>query len=96
MSLKLAVFTLPTCAPCKSLKPVMHELVQELDIDVDRVDITTPEGKAHAEKYNINSYPTMFVIKDDTIIDVLKGFKTDGTHEEKKEALKSMLNRYFK
>ncbi len=58
----LQVFTSPTCAPCKAMKPLLSNLgipVKEVDIEAD---------PASAARHRIRSVPTLKVYEDDCLI----------------------------
>jgi thioredoxin 1 len=48
------------CIPCKAMQPIMKEVAQEYQGQVNVVfyDVWTPQGKIDAMKYNIRVIPT--------------------------------------
>ena len=71
------------CGPCKMLAPVIDELAGEYDgkWKIGKCDIdSSPET---AEKYGIQSIPTLFFVKDGKIVDKLQGFQSKEKIVEK-------------
>jgi hypothetical protein len=77
-----------------TLSPIMKQLKEELNLNVKKIDVTTEKGKIHAAKYTVTAHPTMFVIKDDIIIDIIIGIDTSSPVEIVKENLKQRLLSY--
>ena len=70
MSEKLQVlyFSAPWCGPCKMFKPAFEDVVKSFDneIDVHKIDIDS--DKNTPAQYNINSIPTIVMVKDGAIL----------------------------
>jgi len=70
MSEKLQVlyFSAPWCGPCKMFKPAFEDVVKsfEEEIDVHKIDIDS--DKNTPAQYNINSIPTIVMVKDGAIL----------------------------
>ena len=47
-----------SCVPCKMMTPVLEELTQELEGQVEIVFIDVKENRAEAQKYRIRVIPT--------------------------------------
>lgn len=69
-------FTAPWCGPCRSFKPVVHEVISE-GYDIEEINVD--EETELATKYGIMSVPTLLVLDVDeqknteTVLDVLYG-----------------------
>ncbi len=52
------------CAPCKMIAPMINELAAEYNgkVKVGKVNIDNESGLA--ERYNVNSIPTLLIIKN--------------------------------
>jgi cytochrome c-type biogenesis protein len=60
-------FTSHECPVCKRMRPVLDKLVAactELDTRIVRVDVSTPSGRALADRHGVRGTPT-FVLLDD-------------------------------
>lgn len=73
------------CGPCKMLAPVIDELAKEYEgkWKIGKVDVDS--AVKVAEKYGIQSIPTLMFIKDGEVVDTAMGFQS-------KEALKAKLD----
>ena len=64
----IAMFSAHWCGPCHKLKPIIKQLCLEYpNINVVYVDID--KFGYVADKYNIESLPTLVLIKDDKMLD---------------------------
>jgi len=72
------VFSSPTCEPCKHMKPVFLELMEDyLQYKWTFVDINKdPEG--YAKYYNVTNIPSAVIVKDDVIVGTHKGTHAMG------------------
>lgn len=61
------------CGPCKMIAPILEELEAEMD-DIKFVKIDVDESPEVANKYQIQSIPTLKVFKDGKDVDVVVGF----------------------
>jgi thioredoxin 1 len=52
------------CGPCKAMKPVVHELANELQGRLRVVEVNVDENRDLASQYNIRSIPCFVVLKD--------------------------------
>ena len=62
------------CGPCKMFAPVLHKLAEE-NPDVTFGKINVDEEPALAQSFQIQSIPTVVIIKDGTIKEVLVGLR---------------------
>lgn len=61
--MRLIRFTAEWCGPCKKLKPIMDKIQQEHpDLQVDVVDIDTPDGRMAAAGFNVSGVPTLIKV----------------------------------
>ena len=58
--MNLKIFTTPTCVKCKAIK----RYLEGVDVEVEYVDATTPEGKKLASEAGVMSAPTILVFDD--------------------------------
>jgi thiol-disulfide isomerase/thioredoxin len=93
-NINFVIFTQPTCGPCMKLSPIMKELKEELNLNVEKIDVSTEKGRNHGLKYGVTGHPTMFVVKDDIIIDTIIGVDMASPVEVVKENLKQRLLSY--
>ena len=62
------------CGPCRMLAPVLEELDKDASFDVKIVKVDVDEAPEIAEKYGVQSIPTLLVIKDGRIVNQALGF----------------------
>lgn len=63
------------CGPCKSLSSVIDEISAEhSEIKVCKINID--EEQELAERFNIMSVPTIFIVKDGKVVNQSVGLKT--------------------
>lgn len=62
------------CGPCKMLAPVLEDIAQNLDDQVVIAKVNVDEERELAESYKIMSIPTMYIFKDNKVVDRLIGF----------------------
>ena len=60
------------CGPCRMLAPELEKLVNNGVISVGKVDVD--ENEAIAEKYNVQSIPTLLLFKGGKLVDTMVGF----------------------
>ena len=75
-------FSSPWCGPCRSFKPVMESLQNEMSITFVDVD-SSPQT---AQQYNVRSVPTTVVLDNGMEIGRIIGART-------KDEIRSLYNR---
>lgn len=63
--MKVLYFTSPTCAPCKSLKPVAQEVSLKTGIPIEYIDIS--QNMEAIKSFNITGVPTLIGINSGQI-----------------------------
>ena len=58
---KVMYFSTTTCGPCKSLKPIVQEVANEVGANVEYIDAST---SPLTETFNVRAVPTLIVIKN--------------------------------
>ncbi len=76
------------CGPCKMIAPVLEELAEEFEGQLNIVKINADEEADVLAKYGVRGLPTMMVFKDGENIDV-----TVGAHPY--SAIKAMLQKHL-
>lgn len=61
------------CGPCRSLTPVLHDIVAELEGAVRLVTIDTDQEMVLARQYQIRSLPTVKLFKGGRVVDEFMG-----------------------
>jgi thiol-disulfide isomerase/thioredoxin len=92
---RLVLFYSEGCQPCREARPVVKELANELGIGLEEVCVDTPEGTMQADKYDVRSWPTFFIIKDGQIADIGHGYDLSSSPEQNKEYMLRGIRRYF-
>ena len=76
----------PWCIPCRQLKPIFYEVIQEID-DIKFVEVDVDTCPDVASSYKVRGIPTVIVTDDDDNILAMKtGMMT-------KEQLKDLILR---
>lgn len=67
----IVYFYSPRCKACKRMEPTIEKISK--DIKVYRVNVNTEEGERLAKEFGILGTPTIFVVKEGRIWDVIIG-----------------------
>lgn len=63
------------CGPCKMLAPVLEELAEDLEGKAKVVKVNVDKENALAAKYQVQSIPSLKLMKDGKVIDETMGFQ---------------------
>ena len=69
--LRIDYFTASWCGPCKTFKPVMLKVTDEMGVDLSIWDVDINPEKSSG--YQVMSVPTSIIWKDDVIVDTIVG-----------------------
>ena len=64
------------CPPCRAMAPILHDLAEKLDKDVDVVKVDTEASQDNARlagEYQVRSIPNMNIFKDGKVVDQIIG-----------------------
>ncbi|MDO4622286.1 MAG: thioredoxin [Eubacteriales bacterium] len=67
-------FSAEWCGPCKMLAPIFHELSEEMT-DVAFYNIDSDENMELAQKYGIQSIPSLLIMKNGEVVANSLGFQ---------------------
>lgn len=67
-------FWAPWCGPCRMQSPVIDELSEELDGQVEFYKMNVDDEQKTAGQFGIMSIPTLLVKKDGQVVEKLVGF----------------------
>lgn len=67
------------CGPCKTVSPILEELSQEYSDKANFVKINVDKNKDVAQKYNIQSIPTIALFKNGKIVNEKSGINNKNT-----------------
>lgn len=71
----VADFFAKWCKPCKMLSPILEEISDEMKEDVQFIKIDIDDCPDLSQLFNINTIPTVMIIKDGKIEDRIVGFR---------------------
>lgn len=71
----LVDFWAPWCGPCKMIAPVLEELDQELGDKLKIVKVNVDENPEVASEYGVMSIPTLFLFKENEVVEKWVGFQ---------------------
>lgn len=77
-NIRIVVFTIPNCAPCNQIKPILKELSETVEVE----SINAMDNKELSIQYGIRKAPTVIILKDGVEINRFTGFKTKDEIEE--------------
>lgn len=69
------------CGPCRMLAPIIEELAEERD-DIKVCKVNVDEEAELAEKFDIESIPTLVLIKNGKIVSRSLGYRPKSNIEE--------------
>jgi thioredoxin 1 len=85
----LVDFWAPWCGPCRMVEPILEKLAPEIARQMRVVKINVDENPVTAQRYKVQSIPTMMVIKNGQIADRWAGALPEA-------ALRSRLTPFLK
>jgi thioredoxin len=71
----LVTFTADWCPPCRTLKPILREIEDELDGRVRVVTLDTDANPDAARDYGVLSLPTLALFRDGELIQAVIGLR---------------------
>lgn len=78
---EVVIFTSPSCAPCKQMKPVLESLAQERGFPVRQIEMSIG-NQAMFVKYGVRTVPTVVCQDGEEEIGRFTGGKTPAALEE--------------
>ena len=72
-------FWAPWCGPCRMVEPIVEKLAHELSGRLRVVKVNVDQNPIIAQRYGIQSIPTMMVVKNGQIADRWLGALPEGT-----------------
>ena len=74
----LVDFWAPWCGPCRMVAPIVDELAEEYDGQVEFRKLNTDDNPRTAAKYGIRSIPALLVFKNGEKVGEIIGFRPKG------------------
>jgi thioredoxin 1 len=75
----LVDFWAPWCGPCRMVEPILEKLAHEMAGRLRVVKVNVDQNPLTAQRYGIQSIPTMMVVKNGQIVDQWMGALPEGT-----------------
>lgn len=72
--LVLLHFTATWCGPCRSLKPILDQVVQ--DTGIERVTVDIDQHQDVPEQYQVMSVPTLVLLRDGEKVSDMVGLRS--------------------
>ncbi|KAH7557239.1 hypothetical protein JRO89_XS11G0082300 [Xanthoceras sorbifolium] len=82
------LYTAPTCGPCRTLKPILGQVIEEFDQNVHFVEIDIEEDPEIAEAAGIMGTPCVQFFKNKEMLRIVSGVKMKKEYKEFIEANK--------
>ena len=79
---RVVLFYSEGCGPCQKLTPILERVTKDLHIQLEKVLVDDLSGEKHAMQYNIMGWPTVFYIKNNTVVEYATGADMSKTDEE--------------
>lgn len=73
--LTLVDFWADWCGPCHMLEPVLEELEEDFDGQVEFASLDVEEQQNLAQEYNVMSIPTLILFKEGVAKEKITGYK---------------------
>lgn len=70
------------CGPCRMLSPILEDLNEELNKEIDMYKLNIDESLDIAKQYNVLSVPTMIIFKDGEEVERLVGLRQKSQIKE--------------
>lgn len=75
MTKKVIVFTAPTCAPCKVLKPALEGLAKERGFELEKIELSAATA-ATFKQHRVSGVPVVMLQEDGQEVDRFQGGMT--------------------
>jgi len=79
----LVDFWAPWCGPCRMQTPILEKIIKSGEIAAKITKINTDENPGIANKYNINSIPTLIIFNNGEESERLVGVQPENVLKEK-------------
>lgn len=80
-NVKMIDFWAAWCGPCKIMNPIIDEIEKEFagQVDIEKVDVDSPESQSKVEEYQIGAMPTYIIERDGQVLEQFIGAQSRST-----------------
>lgn len=75
------------CGPCQALLPTVERLAKEYEGKIEIQKVNVDQNGELAEQFEVRSIPSLFFIKNNQIVDKVKGAISENVLREKLDLL---------
>tara|TARA_B110000211_G_scaffold207491_1_gene243315 strand:+ start:249 stop:638 length:390 start_codon:yes stop_codon:yes gene_type:complete len=77
------------CGPCQTLLPIINDLADEHDGEIEIVKVNVDANQELVQKFRVRNIPALFFIKEGKIVENIQGVQPKSVLQSKLEALKA-------
>ena len=81
----LVDFWAPWCGPCRMVAPVVESIAAQLGDKLKVAKVNVDEQPALAERYSIQSIPTLLIFKGGQVVDTIIGYVPENELKKRVE-----------
>ena len=91
----VVLFYSNNCGPCQYLVPILDEYVATHNIPLEKILLDEEPGRSQAQIHKVKGWPTMFVVENNKVINVMVGADMNAPEEMTKQRIDNELGKFF-